>query len=151
MPTRRLRLTKRKAQECRARLLRLKEIGIPIRQVCDSLHERNRITVELAPDDYARIFPFPLSGVAVVLPARITVHTSGIVITDCQIEIGCHYVPLDLSEPESNPFYRNLVGESSCLNHWLVDKRPLRPRCEEGVILAHSLGSIPPNTTTVRV
>ncbi|MGB8770194.1 MAG: hypothetical protein WCC92_11290 [Candidatus Korobacteraceae bacterium] len=138
------RLGKIEAQDYRTRLARLKTIDVPVGGAGDFLHEPNTLTVELDGHEPARIFELPLGGVAVVIPAWITVHTSGIVIVECEMRTGCDDATLDLSEPEANPYYRDLVGESPCLNHWLVDKRPLRPLREQGEIVAHSRGSVPP-------
>ena len=104
MPTRRLKPTNARAQENRTRLLRLKEMGIPVKQVCDSSHERNRITVELAPHEYARIFEFTMGEVAVVVPAWITVHISGTVIADCEMGMLCDDVRLEVSDPDEIPY-----------------------------------------------
>jgi hypothetical protein len=129
-------------QEYRARLSRLAKLGIPVGCAVDARHEPKRLTFEQIPDGFARIYELPLGEVAVIVPAKMTILKSGILITDVAIRTPWEDWPLDLWDPEETPYYKDLIGDlchflPTVLNPWLERDVPLRPRRQEGVIIAH--------------
>ena len=87
--------------------------------------------------------------VAVIVPAKMTILKSGILITDVAIRTPWEDWPLDLWDPEETPYYKDLIGDlchflPTVLNPWLERDVPLRPRRQEGVIIAHGYIRVPP-------
>ena len=149
MPVRKSRLTKIERQEYRARLLRLKGRSIPIGSADDPSPEPDRLILEQIQPGFARLYELPSGEAAVVVPARITVLTSGMVITDHEITTGLDDWPLDFSDPNEWPYYQDVIGgllpySPALLNDWLTSGLPLRSRQVEGVIIANGWISVPP-------
>jgi hypothetical protein len=149
MPTQRSRLTKTEDQECRIRLSRLEQLGIPVGRAVDPPHQLNRLTLEQTPDEFSRIYELPLGEVAVVVPATMTVLKSGILITHVAMMTPWEDWPLDLWDPKERSYYTDLIGglcqfPPTVLNPWLERDVPLRLRQAEGVIIAHGYVSVPP-------
>jgi hypothetical protein len=95
-----------------------------------------------------QIYELPSGMVAVVVPAKITVLVSGILIIDVAITIPRIDCPLELSDPTENKYYPDLIGQlpytrPKLLNGWLTSEVPLRPRQEKGVIVAEGWTSAP--------
>ncbi len=155
MPTRRSKRNKTEDQEHRARLLWLEEMGIPTGCAGDPAPEPNRLTFEQIDHELARVCELPSGAVAVVVPAKMTVLTSGILITDMEVTIPFDGPQLDLSDPEEISYYQDLIAgwypsPPNILNHWLMSKVPLRVRREEGLIIATGWCFIPPPNATTK-
>ena len=150
MPTSRSRLTRAEYQQYRTRLLRFERMGIPIGRTGDPSHEPTRLTLEQIDYEFAAFFELPGGQVAVVVPARMMVLIPGIMITDLEMTTPWDGPSLDLSDPEGEPFYQEVICglpsfPPTILNHMLKRQRPL-PRCqEEGVIIANGWSPVPPN------
>jgi hypothetical protein len=115
----------------------------------DFWHEPDPLTVEQIDDHLAGIYELPLDEVAVAVFAGLTVRTSGLLITDRRMTTPWDDCPLDLSDPKGSCYYQDLfVGllepPSKFLNYWLTRNIPLRPRQEEGVIVAYGRSRVPP-------
>jgi hypothetical protein len=147
MPTRKSRLTKTEYQEYRARLLRLEKMGIPIGCADDPSPEPDRLILEQIHHDLARIYDLPSGEVEVVVPAKMTVLISGLLITHVEMMVPGDDFPLELSDPEESFYYQDLIARlpdsPTVLNHWLTSEVPLRPRQVEGVIFANGWTSFP--------
>ena len=149
MTTQRSRLSKTEYQEYRARLLRLKQLGTPIGSADDPSPEPDRLILEQIQPAFARLYELPSGAAAVVVPARMTVLTSGILITAREMTTGLDDWPLDFSDPNEWPYYQDVIGgllpySPAVLNDWLTSGLPLRPRQVEGVIIANGWISVPP-------
>lgn len=145
-------------QECRARLLRLEQLGITIGSAADPSPEPERLILEQIDHAYAWLFELPSNAVAVVVLARMTVLTSGMLITDFEMTTGLDDFPLDLEDPAEGLFHKDVMDclpfSRPVLNHWLTCGIPLRHRQVEGVILANGWSVVPPqchDETPVRV
>ena len=148
MPSQRLRLTKTEDQQDRALLSELRKMGIEIGSAGPPA-ELARLTLEQSDYELAEVCELPSGAIAAVVPAKMTVLSSGILITDAEMTTPWDEFPLDLSEPESSAYYEDLIGRMyhsppRVLNHWLTHHVPLRPRQEEGVIFAHGWSPVPP-------
>ena len=150
MPTQRLRrLTRTEDQEYCTRLSRLEELGIPVGCAVDPVDEPDRLTLEQTEDELPTIYELPAGEVAVIVPAKLTVRKSGILLAAVAMMTPWEAWPLDLWEdPEDSPYYKELIGAlyhqpPTILNDWLTRGLPLRPRQVEGVIIAHGYASVP--------
>jgi hypothetical protein len=149
MPAQRLKLIKTEDQEHRARLSRLEQLRIPIGQVGDPSHEPDRLILEQAEHECASIYELPLGEVAVVVPAKMHVLNSGILITDVAMMMPWDDWPLDLWKPEGKSnYYDELIGRlyhfpPRLLNPYLKSELPLDVRQVDGVIIARGYSSIP--------
>jgi hypothetical protein len=148
MPTQRLRLTKTDDREYRDRLSRLEQMGIPIGCSVEHRQEPDRFTLEQTEGEVASIYELSLDEVAVIVPAKMTILKSGILITDVEMMTPWEDYPLELWDPEENSNYQDVISGLSqlpptVLNRWLTSAVPLRPRRAEGVIIAHGYISVP--------
>jgi hypothetical protein len=149
MPKQNLKPTKTGNQETRARLLRLKEMGVPIGSVHHPSPEPDRLALEQIDHDFARMYELLSGRVAVVVPATMRVLTSGILITGVAIWIPRIDCPLELSDPTGDTFYPDLMDRllfdtrTKLLNDWLTSEVPLRPRQVKGVIVAEGWADVP--------
>ena len=148
MPKQKLRINKTEIQETRARLLRLEEIGIPIGPVCAPSPEPDRLTLEQIEDEFAYIYELPSGMVAIVVPVKLVVRISGVVITDVAMRIPDINCQLDLSDPTESKCYQDLVdllpyNRTVVLNDCLTSEVPLRRRQVQGVIIAEDWASLP--------
>ena len=149
MPKRQLKTTKTEYQENRARLLRLKEMGVPTGSVCGASPEPDRLTVDQTEDDYAWIYELPSGEVAFVAPAQLTVRVPGTLITDAEVAIPDFDCELDLSDPGESRWYAQLMNLlpynlTECLNDRLTSGVPLSVRQVRGAIIAEGWASVPP-------
>jgi hypothetical protein len=149
MTTQRSRVAKMEDREYRARLSRLEKLGIPVGCAVDARHEPKRLAFEQTPYEFARIYELPLDEVAVIVPAKMTILKSGILITDVAMKTPWDDCPLELSNLEGRPYYQYLIGRlyhspPELLSPWLERDVPLRPRRVEGVIIAYGYVSVPP-------
>jgi hypothetical protein len=150
MPTKKLRLTTTEAQEHRTHLLRLEQMGIPIGYAEDPSLEPDRFTLEQIEHEFARIYELPSGAVAVVAPAKLTVRISGLLFTDHELRLPWDDFPLELSDPEENSYYQELItwlphySPPTILNRLLTPEVPLRQRQVQGVIVAEGWTSVPP-------
>ena len=148
MPTKRSRLTKTEEQEYRTRLSWLEKMSIPIGPAGDPSPEPDRVTFEQTWDELARIYELPSGAVAVVVPAKMIVLKSGILITDVAMMTPWDDSPLDLWDPEESSDCQGVIGSlyhspPTLLNPYLERELPLDVRQVEGVIIAHGQSSIP--------
>jgi hypothetical protein len=148
MTKRRSTLSSAERQEYRDRLLRLERMGVAIGPVGKTLYEPARLTFEFD-HRFARVYDLPLGEVAVMAPAKMTVFTSGTLITDAVMIAPWNDLSLELSDPKECPYYDDLTRKlpelpANFFNHWLTRGVPLRLRQEDGVIFAKGWGSIPP-------
>jgi len=149
MPTQRLRLNTTEDQAYRARLSRLKNLGIPVGCAVDPRYEPGRLTFEQTESELPSIYELPLNEVAVIVPAEMTILKPGILITDSAMMSPWEEWPIDLWDDPESPYYKDLIGTlyyqpPTFLNDWLTSGVPLRPRQVEGVIIAHGYLSVPP-------
>ena len=147
MPIRRV--TKTEEQEYRTRLSRLEQLGIAIGPADDPSPEPDRLTFEQTWDEFPGIYELPLHEVEVVVPAKMTVLSSGILITDVAMMTPWEDWPLDLWDREESSNYKDVIGRlyyspPKLLNPYLKRERPLDVRQVEGVIIAHGYVSVPP-------
>ena len=103
-------LTKTEAREHRTHLLRLEQMGIPIGYAEDPSPEPDRFTLEQIEHEFARIYELPSGAVAVVAPAKLTVRISGLLFTDHELRLPWDDFPLELSDPEENSYYQELIN-----------------------------------------
>jgi len=148
MPKQRLKVTKTEDQECRARLLRLEKMGIPIGSVCSASPEPDRFNVKQTEEESAWICELPSGGVAVVAPAELTVLVSGTLITNVEVAIPDFNCGLDLSDPVESRWYAQLMkllpyNLTECLNHRLTSGVPLSVGQVRGAIIAENWASVP--------
>lgn len=108
MPKRLLTTTKTECRENRARLLQLKEMGVPTGSVCGASPEPDRLTVEQTDDECAWIYELP-SGAAFVGPAELTVRVPGTLIEHAQVAIPDFDCELELSDPGESLWYAQLM------------------------------------------
>ncbi len=132
-------------QEYRSRLLELEKLGVRIGRDSDLWSEPNRIILEQNLPPLAGIYELPSGMVVVIVPAKLTL-LAGILLRDAEMTTPWD-LPLELSVPEGNSYYQNLMNELAhspqILNHWLTHHAPVSRRQEEGVIIAHGWGSVP--------
>lgn len=136
-------------QECHARLLHLKQLGITIGPAADPSPEPDRLILEQIDHEFARLFELPSGAIAVLVPARMTVLSSGILITDLEMTTAFDDWPLDLTHPEEWHAYKDVIDWSpslptKVLNHMLTKGLPLRHCQVEGVIVANGWSVVPP-------
>ena len=149
MPKRQLKTTKTEYQENRARLLRLKEMGVATGSVCGASPEPDRLTVEQTEDECAWIYELPSGAVAVVAPAELMVPVPGTLIKHAEMTIPDFGCELDLSDPGESRWYAQLMdllpyNLTECLNHRLTSGVPLSVRQVRGAIIAEGWASVPP-------
>ncbi len=150
MPKQQLKITKAEYQESCARVLRLKEMGIPTGSGPRPSPEPARLALEQIDQDSARIYELLSGMVAVVVPATIRVLVSGPLITDVAVFIPRFDCPLELSDPAENRYYPELIDRlpyntpTKLLNNYLTFEISLRPCQLQGVIVAEGWTSVPP-------
>jgi len=149
MPKPLLKTTKTEYQENLARLLRMKEMGVPTGSVHSPSPEQPRLALEIDQQS-ARIYELFSGMVAVVVPATIRVLVSGILITDVAVFIPRFDCSLELSDPTENEYYPDLIDwlpyntPTKLLNNLLRSETPLRPCQPQGVIVADGCAFVPP-------
>ena len=147
MPTQRFKLNSAENQAHRARLSNLKKLGIPIGDV-DPRDTPDRFTLEQTDRECALVYELPSNEIAVIVPAKLTVRKSGILITDMRMTTSWDDWPLDLWHAEDSPHWTDVIGRlyhqpPTILNDYLVSALPLRPRQIDGVVIAHGYTTVP--------
>jgi hypothetical protein len=145
MPIQKQRLTNAEYQDHLARLLRCKNMGISVGCIADPPYRPERLTIALIDHECPTLYELPLGDFAIVAPIGITVRSARTVIMDYEMRTDFDDGLLDLTEPEAKPYFRDLVGDSRCINRLLVEKTTLYRPYYEGVILAHHRGPVPTN------
>ena len=149
MPTQKWTHTRAAAQENRAMLSRLAQMGIPTGHAGDASPRPDRLIVEQTDYESATIYQLPSGEVGVVLPAEIIVQTSGPLITDVLIFTEWDEYSLELWDPEDYSGYYKKIIKKSChfspqlLNPYLQRELPLRVCRKEGIFMAHGYSTIP--------
>lgn len=153
-----MRLTKSEEQDYRVRLLLLEELGIPIGSAPDPAPEPDRLIIEQIDREFARLYELPSGEIALVATARMTIRTSGILITHREITTSLDDYPLELSDPTGWKYYQDVIDSlpysPKNLSRWLTSSLPLRPCQVQGVIIANGWTRVPPecrDETTVRM
>jgi hypothetical protein len=146
MPKQKLKLPD---HEYRARLGRLKQLGVSIGPTTARSPEPDRLIVEQIDREYARLFELPSGAVAVLVLAKMTVLTSGLLVTDLEMILPWDDCMLDLEDPEGSQFHKDVIDSlpfsAPVLNHQLKSGIALRPCTLDGAILANSCwGVVPP-------
>jgi hypothetical protein len=140
-------ITRSQYQENRARLLRMKEMGVPTGDVCGA-SEPDRLTLEQTEDECAWIYELPSGLVAFVAPAKLTVPVPGTLIKHAEVAIPDFDCQLDLSDPWESQWYEQLMNQlpynlTECLNDRLTSGVPLSVRQVRGAIIAEGWASVP--------
>ena len=155
MPRLKTRLSTAECKAYRDRLLRLRKMRIATGSTIDILSESAPLLVEQIEHERGSLYQLPLGEVALIAPARMTVFTSGVVITDAVVTTPWADLSLDLSDaqnfaydPKECSYLEGLSIDSfhlssKCFSATLTRGVPLRPRKEYGVIFAKGWGSIP--------
>jgi hypothetical protein len=143
-----LKTTKTEYRENRARLLRLKEMGIATGSVCGSSPEPDRLTVEQTEDECAWLYELPSGLLAFVAPARLWVSVSGNLIKHAEVAIPDFDGELGLSDPGESLWYAELMkllpyNLTECLNDRLTSEGPLSVCQVRGAIIAEGWLSVP--------
>jgi hypothetical protein len=134
-------------RERRSRLLRLREIGIEIGDADDFPRHASRFEVEQIDPEYAAIFELPLGRAAVIVMARVTVVTSGVLITQTRMTIPWGS-DLAVMDPEACTDARDCLEALrfwplNSLSKLFAQPHPLLRRREEGLIFAIGQAEIP--------
>lgn len=155
MPRPKLRLSTAECKAYRDRLLRLRKMHIATGPTGDLVDEPARLLVEQLDHQPGSLYQLPLGEVALIVSARLTVLTSGVVITDAMVTTSWADLSLDLSDaqdcaydPKECSYLEGLASDpfdvsSKCFNAMLTRGVPLLPQKEYGVIFAKGWGSIP--------
>jgi len=148
MPTQKWRLTKTERQQYRSRLARLEQMGIPIGHAVDCPPEAERITFDQTEYEIAKLYELPWGEVAVLVPAKMTVLRSGLLITEVAVKTPWDDWPLELWASEDSSYLRQVINSlyhspPTILNPWLEHEVPLRPRQTEGLIIACGNADVP--------
>jgi hypothetical protein len=142
MPIRKLWLNKIETREHNARLSQLEAMGIPVRSTVESPPDPDRLTLEAIYDGTGKIYDLPSHAVLIVIPARLLVLKSGLLVTDVSLKIPWEDCPVELNELGQELTFETLMRDTlpdplpTILNRWLKSEVPLRPRRVAGVILA---------------
>jgi hypothetical protein len=149
MSNKKSRLNKIELREYHSRLLRLERMGIPIGCTWEPTPESARLDIQQVGSEFARIYELPGQAIGVVVPAKMTVRKSGILITDSEMKAPWDVCELDLGDPSEISYYEDLIRglpyyPPAVLNHLLTHEFPLRPRQSEGFLIAHGYGAISP-------
>jgi hypothetical protein len=148
MPTQKQWLTKTERKQYQSRLTRLSRIGIPIGCAVDSPPEAERITLDQTHYEIAKLYELPFGQVAVLVPAKMSVLKSGVLVTEVAVKTPWNDWPLELWAPEDCTYYQDVIrflyhSPPTVLNPWLEHEVPLRPRQTEGVIIAGGHVDVP--------
>ena len=149
MPRTRSRITTAEAKEYRARLLQLEQRGIATGDARNLSNKPDRLILEQIDPEFARVYDLPSGEVVVVVPAKLTVLESGVMIIHQQMTTARDEYVLDLSDPREHPRFQNLIRglptyPKFILNDFLVERSTPLPRGPlKGVIFATSWSSDP--------
>ena len=151
MPRTRSRISARETTECRDRLLRLEQIGIATGDARNLSSKPGRLILEQIDPEFARVYDLPSGEVVVVVPAKLTVLESGVMIINQQMTTPRDEYVLDLSDPREHehPSFQDLTQglpayPQFILNDFLVERSaPLGRGQLRGVIFATGWSSDP--------
>jgi hypothetical protein len=148
MPTQKQWLTKTERQQYQSRLTWLEQMGIPIGHAVDCPPEAERITFDQTQYEIAKLYELPWGEVAVLVPAKMSVLKSGVLIREVAVKTPWDNWPLELWASEDSPYYQDVIRSlyhfpPTVLNPWLEPEVPLRPRQTEGVIIAGGYVNVP--------
>jgi hypothetical protein len=154
MPIAKLRLSRREALEYSAAISRLRQMGVAVGKAGDfsqktaSRLQRNLIVEQIDPE-FATIYDLPGIALAIVIPAKLLITGSGILIVRAEMRVPWDPTPLELEDPECHAFFdRVITGLIPCppklLNSRLTGKRNLHRGQREGVIVGTGHSSVPP-------
>jgi hypothetical protein len=151
MPYRKTRLNRTEKAESMRYLHELQAEGVDVEipsAWIDTPPDPDRLSLEQIHDGTAKIYDLPSNAVALVVPARLIILKSGMLITHVSVKIPWDDCPLELIEPWDDLVHGELIrGQHSLLptslNLWLKSPVQLRPRNVEGVILAEGWTSFP--------
>src|ERR1035438_804160 len=107
MPRQRLRINTTEDQEYRARLSRIKNMGIPVGRAVDPPREPDRLTFEQTESELPSIYELPLNEVAVIVPAKMTILQPGTLITAAAMMPPWEESHLDLWDDLEAQYYRD--------------------------------------------
>jgi hypothetical protein len=149
MPTQKLRFNRKEQDEYRSRLRQLREIGVPVGSERDSVTDPNRFRLTQVCHSFARVHDLPLGQVAIVLYANLAALKNDVMISESQLIVPWDDFPLDLDDPESTSFYKEIMLDSphwppTILNNWLTGERWLPRLKREGAIIAIGWIPVPP-------
>ena len=134
-------------REFRARLLRLKQLGVTVGPVANLSHEPERLILKQTDDGSATLYELPSGELAVVIPIEITVLMSGVLIIGRDLTTSLDDFPLDFTDPEWG-HYESVIDvypyPAKNLNCLLTSGLPLSPRQARGVLIANGWSKIPP-------
>ena len=99
MPRTRSRITTAEAKEYRARLLQLEQRGIATGDARNLSSKPDRLILEQIDPEFARVYDLPSGEVVVVVPAKLTVLESGVMIINQLMTTPRDEYVLDLSDP----------------------------------------------------
>jgi len=142
------RLNSIETEEYRRSLRRLQEMGVQVGSAADFVNEPPWMKLEQVDTELATLYEYPGRSVAVRLFAKLTVIRPGNIIPNVEIAAPWGDALLSLTDAECKPFYEDLLQDlptdpPNVLNDLLTHHVPLRPRQEEGIILAHGWTAVP--------
>jgi hypothetical protein len=153
MPTKKLRLSQREARDYRSELLQLRRAGVAVGHVGDfsqkpSSRLQQNLRLRQIDHEFATIYDLPGVALAVVIPTKLLITTSGILIVRAEMRVPWDPTPLELEDPERHAFFdRVITGLIPCppklLNTRLTGSQNLHRGQWEGVIVGTSYSSVP--------
>jgi len=143
MPRTRSRISTTEAKEDCDRLLRLEQRGVAIGNTWNSSTKPDRFILEQIDHEFARVYDLPYGGLAVVVPARLIVLTSGSMIVAQRMTTAGDEYELELSDPREHEHrsfrypMRDFSNYPTVLNVFLAERSvPLSRGRIKGVIFA---------------
>ena len=152
MPVSKPQLSRREARAYQTELLQLQKIGIPVGRAGDFSQARvSRLQgVRLSASDHecAKLYDMPGIDCAVVIPAKLLIPRSGILIESAEMCVPWDPMPLELEERERYRFFDKILrgmipSPPTLLNSRLIGKENLYRGQWEGVIVGTSNSSVP--------
>ena len=153
MPIAKLRLSRREALDYQAAVCRLRQMGVAVGKAGDfsqktaSRLQRNLIVEQIDPE-FATIYDLPGIALAVVIPAKLLVLGSGVLIVEAEITVPWYPLPLELEQPEHHAFFDRVIAGSipwprKLLNRRLTGEQNLYRGQGEGLIVGMGYSSVP--------
>jgi hypothetical protein len=145
----RRRTTSTDSEEYRTRLLRLQRIGVATGEMGILTPKRERLILQQIDPELARVHDLMHDEVAVVLPAKLIILRSSVMIMDVRVTLPWSDWPLECDDPRGHRLFHALVRDlpehpPRILNEWLIGRQaPLRPCQRDGVIVATGRSSVP--------
>jgi hypothetical protein len=152
MPVSKPQLSRREARAYQTELLQLQKIGIPVGRAGDfSQAPVSRLQgVRLSASDHecAKLYDMPGIDCAVVIPAKLLIPRSGILIESAEMCVPWDPMPLELEERERYRFFDKILrgmipSPPTLLNSRLIGKENLYRGQWEGVIVGTGSSSVP--------